>query len=126
MGEVQRSRYLQDLAWRYAIAHPWRSVELGVSKIARTWSPLPLSNQFGGKGLYVAVALAYSLPLDLLVLVGLGRRRLSRPAKVFVLIPAIYFTVIHALSVGSLRYRIPAEPPLTILAASAVMMRKKV
>jgi len=125
MGEVRRSRYLQDLAWRYAAAHPWRSVELGLSKIARTWSPLPLSNQFGGKGLYIAAALLYSIPLDLLVLVGLVRSRLGRPAKVFVLIPAIYFTVVHALSVGSLRYRIPAEPPLAIVAASAVVARTK-
>ncbi|MCC6423666.1 MAG: glycosyltransferase family 39 protein [Phycisphaerales bacterium] len=125
MGEVQRSRYLQVLAWEYATSHPWRSVELAASKIARTWSPLPLSNQFGSKGLYVLAALCYSVPFDLLALVGLGRRSLARSAKVFVLIPAIYFTVIHAMSVGSLRYRIPVEPPMAILAAVAFIRRPK-
>lgn len=124
MGEVQRSRHLQGLAWRYAISHPWRSLELGMSKIARTWSPMPLSNHFGDKGLYVAAALFFSIPFDLLVLAGLGWGSLRRSAKVFVLIPAIYFTVIHAMSVGSLRYRIPAEPPLAILAAGAVVRRQ--
>lgn len=125
MGELERSKYFRELAWDYALAHPWRSVELGISKIARTWSPLPLSNQFGDKGLYVAAAMLYSVPLDLLILAGLLSTRLSRMAKVFVLIPAIYFTVIHAMSVGSLRYRLPAEPPLAILAASAVTKRKQ-
>ncbi|MCC7351557.1 MAG: glycosyltransferase family 39 protein [Phycisphaerales bacterium] len=125
MGEVQRSRYLQDLAWRYATTHPWRSVELGASKIARTWSPLPLSKQFGGNSLYVAAALCYSIPFDLLVLIGLGSKSLRRSAKVFVLIPAIYFTVVHAMSVGSLRYRVPVEPPMAILAVCAMVRRTK-
>lgn len=126
MGEMQRSGYLRQLAWRYAISHPWRSVELGVNKIARTWSPMPLSNQFGGNSLYVAAALFYSIPFDLLVLIGLGRKTLHRSVKVFVLIPAIYFTLIHAMSVGSLRYRIPVEPAMAILAASAVVPRSRI
>jgi hypothetical protein len=37
---------------------------------------------------------------------------------IFLLLPALYFTAVHALSVGSLRYRVPAEPPLAVLAAA--------
>ena len=44
-------------------------------------------------------------------------------AKVLLLIPALYFTVIHAASVAGLRYRLPAEPPLAILAAGAIWGR---
>jgi hypothetical protein len=41
---------------------------------------------------------------------------------VFLLIPAIYFTAVHMLSVGSLRYRIPAEPPMAVIAASVAAL----
>ena len=37
------------------------------------------------------------------------------------LVPAIYLTIVHALSVGSLRYRLPADPALALLAAAGWM-----
>lgn len=118
MGEVRRSEYLTHLAVRYIAEHPLSAAELGIYKLARTWSPMPISAQFGS-GLYRAGALAYSVPFDVLVLWGLASGRLQRAAKVFLVAPALYFTAVHTLSVGSLRYRIPSEPPMAVIAASA-------
>lgn len=118
MTEVERDRYLKSLAWEEIRANPRRAVELAGWKVARTWSPIPLSRDFGTR-LYVVVGLVYSLPLDLLVLAGLWSRRLPRAAKVFLLMPAFYFTAVHAASVGSLRYRVVAEGPMAIVAAAA-------
>jgi hypothetical protein len=42
--------------------------------------------------------------------------------KIFLMLPAIYLTVVHAMSVGSLRYRMPAEAPMAVLAAAGVLM----
>jgi hypothetical protein len=81
---------------------------------------MPLSDQYSGR-MYQLIGLCYSLPLDLLVLWGLASGNLSRGAKVLVLLPAIYLSGVHMLTVGSLRYRIPAEPPLALLAASALI-----
>jgi hypothetical protein len=135
MSEVQRSQYLTERARAYVRQHPRRAIELAGKKAGRMWSPMPLSDEFG-RPLYVAAALAFSLPIDLLVMLGLWRRcgepadvpatattdTIARinpgaPAKMFLLMPAVYLTVIHALSVGSLRYRIPAEVPMAVLAA---------
>jgi uncharacterized membrane protein len=94
--------------------------ELAVIKVGRTWSPIPLSADYSGLK-YTLVGLLYSLPFDLLVIAGLlvnvRNGGLPKAAKVLLVTPAIYFTLVHALSVGSLRYRIPAEPPMAILAA---------
>jgi 4-amino-4-deoxy-L-arabinose transferase-like glycosyltransferase len=120
MDEVERDDYLSQRAHEWIRAHPGRAVGLMVNKIARTWSPIPLSNDYGGRALYVVAGLLYSLPLDLLVLFGLWKTALPRTAKVFLLLPAIYFTGIHALSVGSLRYRVPVEPPIAVIAGSAL------
>jgi hypothetical protein len=116
LSEVQRDDYLSQEATEYARAHPRRVVELMGAKLARTWSPVPLSQEYGRPGLRM-VALAYSLPFDALALFGLFRGRLARSAKLFLLAPAVYFTIVHVLTVGSLRYRIPAEPPLAVLIA---------
>ena len=99
-------------------------MELTLLKFARTWSPMPLSREFGN-ALYRAAALAYCLPFDLLVLWGLMRGRLAPLAKLFLLLPAIYFTGVHMLSVGSLRYRVPVEPPMAVIAASLLCVCRK-
>jgi 4-amino-4-deoxy-L-arabinose transferase-like glycosyltransferase len=117
MGEVARSQYLAQKAQNFVKEHPARSFQLAVLKAGRTWSPVPLSDEYGSWK-YRAVGLLYSLPLDLLVLAGLFSPGMNRAAKVFLLLPAIYFTAVHMLSVGSLRYRIPVEPPMAIVAGA--------
>jgi hypothetical protein len=116
LGEVDRSDYLTQKALWYARTHPRRAMELAVAKLARTGSPLPLSAEFG-RPVYRIIALAYSLPFDVLVVLGVLFGRLPRAAKVLLLLPAIYISTVHALTVGSLRYRIPAEPPMAVIAA---------
>jgi len=126
MTESARSQHLSDLAKDYVRRQPLRAVELAAIKAGRTWSPMPLSAEYGSWK-HRAVGLMYTVPLDVLVVIGLFRspRRggaLPWAAKVFLLLPAIYFTAVHMLSVGSLRYRIPAEPPMAVIAASAAVL----
>jgi hypothetical protein len=117
MDELGRNQYLTLKAVDFIRQHPERLFDLALKKAGRTWSPMPLSDQFGNPR-YKLIALAYSIPFDLLCLLGLTVGHLRRPIKIYLLLPAIYLTIIHALTVGSLRYRIPAEPALAILAAS--------
>jgi len=125
MSEVERDEYLSQQANNW-IRETWRNdalrlVRLTATKIARTWSPIPLSAEFGGKLLYKIAAGAYSIPLLTLSVVGLWASRLSRSTRLFLLSPMLYFTMIHAVSVGSLRYRVPTEPLLAVLAAAGLM-----
>ncbi len=122
-GEVERNAFLaargRELMW----THPQRSLWLGVKKLARTWSPVPLSDEYASNR-NIAVGLLFSLPLFLLTLIGLCRRGLAMPVKLFCLLPAIYFSMSAAVTVGSIRYRIPAEPMLAVIAAAATSMKK--
>jgi hypothetical protein len=93
-------------------------VLLAVLKAGRTWSPVPLSQ--GDRPFYLLAGLAYSLPVFVLAAGGLLFSDLPRHAKVFLLAPAAYLTLVHMASVGSLRYRLPAEPTLAILAAAGL------
>lgn len=124
MTETQRNHYLQSLADAHRQADPARAWELAAKKVARTWSPVPLSEENRSPAV-IAAGLAYCALAWGLALLGL----LSSPAKGstptrglkwLLIAPAVYLTVTAALSVGSLRYRVPAEPLLAVLAAGGV------
>jgi hypothetical protein len=119
MTEVQRAAYLKDRAFDFAEQHPWRVAELAIEKLRRTWSPVPLdeANQSVPR---IVAGLLYSVPLWGLAIVGIAGGKLRRREVVFLLLPALYFTLGHALTVGSLRYRVPIEPLLSVLAAAGV------
>jgi 4-amino-4-deoxy-L-arabinose transferase-like glycosyltransferase len=125
MTEIARSRYFSELADDWIKANPTEAIKLALVKIARTWSPVPLSAEYGRQWIYRAAGLGYALPLDILVILGLRQQILSGPIKRFLLLPAIYFTIAAGLSVGSLRYRIPAEGPMAVVAASAVRFARR-
>jgi hypothetical protein len=126
LGEVDRSRYLAKLAADWARSNPRRVTELASIKLARFWTPVPLSEEFGGRRTYVLIAAAYAIPLFLLVVFGVFKAsRLTFAAKGFLLVPAIYFSLAHAVTIGSLRYRVPVEPILAVIAASALSRSRR-
>jgi 4-amino-4-deoxy-L-arabinose transferase-like glycosyltransferase len=120
MGEVGRSEYLGERAWQFVREHPARAAQLALIKTARTWSPLPLSKEYGTNPKLVAVALGYMIPLYLLILLGLRFGQSAKSTKVLLMLPALYFTIAHAASVGSLRYRIPADVPMAVVAGLGI------
>jgi 4-amino-4-deoxy-L-arabinose transferase-like glycosyltransferase len=123
MNELQRDDYFRAHALQFIRENPRESARLAWEKLKRTWSPVPLSQEFG-RPLYQAIGGAYALPLYLLLILGLLRCRIPLSAKLFLITPAIYFSLVHMLSVGSLRYRVPVEPLLCVIAASAFALRR--
>lgn len=119
LNEVGRDEHLKQEAIEYAQAQPGVVVRLAGAKLARTWSPVPLSREYGRPALRL-IAVAYALPFDAILLSGLLWGRMPRSAKLYLIAPAVYFSIIHALTVGSLRYRVPVEPPLAVISAAVL------
>jgi 4-amino-4-deoxy-L-arabinose transferase-like glycosyltransferase len=121
LSEVDRSDLLQQHARQWIAQtireNPARLLQLTAVKIARTWSPIPLSQDFSSRRNMV-IAGFFAIPFDLLVVLGLWKVAMPRAFKVFLIMPAMYFTLMHAMSVGSLRYRVPVEPLLAVLAGA--------
>lgn len=120
MPELDRDRHLAALAWDYARAHPQRAWELAGHKALRMWSPVPMSDAFSARPLYVAAGAIGSGGLMLLAVLGLWKGRPGVAVKLLLLAPALYFTIAHAVTVGSMRYRAPCEAPMAVLAASGL------
>ena len=119
--ELQRNEFFSQSASHWARNHPKMALELAGWKILRTWSPVPLSAEYG-RPLYRWVGGVYAVPFYTLVILGLYHGRIPRGAKVYLLIPAIYISAVHAMSVGSLRYRLPAEPVMAVIAVASCQL----
>jgi 4-amino-4-deoxy-L-arabinose transferase-like glycosyltransferase len=123
LGEVTRDRYLQQRALDQMRADPGRVAHLALAKVTRMWRPTP--NVAAGLGVRVASA-AYTVVTVLGALLGLvvvwrsPKRGLARRVHVFVWASVVYFTLLHSIYIGSVRYRIPLMPLLAV-ATAAVM-----
>ncbi len=136
MNEMERSAYLSEKADEAVRERPWRAVKLAGLKVLRTWSPVPLS-EVGSEGRPAVAVMGamYAVPVMLLAIGGMLPRQKSSggggggggdggggglpgSAKILLFAPILALTVAHAMTVGSLRYRLPVEPILAVLAAA--------
>lgn len=119
MSEYDMDRRYREMAWQFAREHPGRAIELALAKQARYWKPWPNAAQFRRWWLIAGCTLWFAMFYLPVVLGALHSRKRLR-LLVITLGPLLYFAVVHAIFVGSIRYRLPAEYPLSILAAIGI------
>ncbi|MEI7766404.1 MAG: glycosyltransferase family 39 protein [Phycisphaerae bacterium] len=115
--EATRDASYRQMAWQAILADPLRQVRLAGIKLARTWSPWlndpaqrnsplqgPLTLWY--IGLYTAIVLGS---------VGLWRRQRGIVFALMIL-PIVYYSLLHSLFLGSVRYRVPWLSVLAVLA----------
>lgn len=114
---------LDDRMRQAAIAaareNPWRIIKLAGVKCYRIWTPWPSAKQMQSSTFRLAVLLGYT-PLMLLAIAGAIRFLPRGWPYVLCIMPAVYFTCLHMVFVGSIRYRQPAMLALIVLAAGLV------
>ncbi|MGH9175972.1 MAG: glycosyltransferase family 39 protein, partial [Vicinamibacterales bacterium] len=120
LTEYEVDRHYRRKALEFVREHPWRTVELAAAKFVRFWKPWPNAAQFDRWPYRLAVAAAF-LPMAALALRGLWVHRREFWAWALTAGPVLLFTLVHMVFVGSLRYRLPAEYPLWVLAAAGLV-----
>jgi hypothetical protein len=127
MSEYDMNQEYARRAKEFARSNPGRAVELAFIKLWRYWKPWPNAGQFNTWPAWIAV-LGSSIPLFTATVLGIWKGRPGWTALTLTLGPVLYFAAIHSIFVGSIRYRLPAEYPMTLLAAvglSAVLARQR-
>jgi hypothetical protein len=117
MTEYEMNAEYRRRAWAFAAQNPWRAVELAAIKQARYWSPWPNARQFANPWLGWALMLG-TVPLYAGAVLAIVRGPWTVMALLLTAGPIVYFAALHLLYVGSVRYRLPAEPALWVLAAA--------
>lgn len=117
--ELERDRICRAAAIDWAKAHPRDALALSWSKLKRTWSIVIQAADYQSPLLKLVCRLTVA-PVFALAVVGVWICRKRPFILLLLLAPAVYFTLIHMVFVGSVRYRVPAMPMLFILAAAAL------
>lgn len=117
LNELQWNAFFAREAMRCATEDPGRVLRLAWTKLKRTWSLVP--NEPGSRTpAKMAVSAAWMLLTLGAAVVGAARCR-NRRVVALLLLPAVYFTILHMVYVGSVRYRVPAMPAIYVLSAAA-------
>lgn len=119
LSEYDVDRHYRKKAWDFVRNNPWRAIELGVLKSVRYWKPWPNAEQFQTSRYAIPIA-AFSILLFTTAIAGVWTHRSQFWLMTLTVGPIVYFALIHAVFVGSLRYRLPAEYPLCVLSAAGI------
>lgn len=125
LTEVQWNGYFLRESFREIRTDPGRVFRLARVKLARLWNPFPnvATHQ---SSLLRLISAAWNIPIFALAAVG-ALRLLSTGGHtgvgvaLLLVLPAVYFSALHSLFVGSVRYRLGAMPAMEILAAFAAL-----
>lgn len=113
---MEEGRHFMGKVREFAAAHPLRAAKIVAGKALLFWRPFPYDPhawwQRAGLGVYYLVLFA----LDLAGLLAVRRREAWAPVWALF----AYLTAVHAVFFTSLRYRLPLEPFLCLLAAAGV------
>ena len=120
MSEYDMNREYRRRAWEFALGNPWRTLELTAIKAARYWSLFPNADQFADARFWWGQSLG-TIPLFLFAVIGAWHSRRDGVLLALTAGPVLFFAAVHLLYVSSLRYRLPAEYPLWILAAVGIV-----
>ncbi len=115
---VQRDRAFKSAAVKFIMDDPGHFVAMMPVKFARLWRPWPYTDEYHNP-LVVLVSVISAVPAFVLALAGLA---LTLRSHFFRLLPCLayvaYLTLVHVVTFGSVRYRVPIEPFVLVFAAA--------
>ena len=121
MSEYERDRYLLRKSLECISADWPRFGRLCFHRSKRFWNLVPNYEEYRRFPYWLISVLSVG-PLLVLGLIGLALRlRRGRPT-VLVLLPVVYFAALHAVFVGSTRYRTPVMPMVMLFAGHALYL----
>jgi hypothetical protein len=115
---IARDRAYRDAALKYITEDPVRFIKLAGLKFTRFWRFWPSAEEYRTP-LYVVGSIISFVPVLVLAIVYLIFFSSGNFVRIFPLLLFIgYLTAVHMVMAGSIRYRLPLEPFLIVLAAA--------
>jgi hypothetical protein len=111
--EWRLDRRMRNAAMEWATENSSDAVQLGLVKLIKTWSPMPVARELGSSAVRWCEAIGYSF-IMVFAAIGCWRIRRCNGAWLFAL-PCVYFAILHMFFIGSVRYRQPAVLALSVL-----------
>ena len=125
LSELEEDEWKKAEAIAFIRSHPIGFVENGVRKLKRFWNLWPNSANHQG-WIYKLISLGSFGPVLLLSMIGAILLKQYRKELLLMLGVAAYLSALHAVIIGSIRYRLPLEPLMIVVASMTLAdLRKK-
>jgi 4-amino-4-deoxy-L-arabinose transferase-like glycosyltransferase len=126
MGEVEKDRFLRREAIREIRENPRRMTGLLWSKFKRLWNVrLNTDNPAYASRLTVLASMISFTPVLILFVIGLVVSWKLRRELIYLYLLVLHTTAINLAFVSSLRYRLPLEPFMIVVASYALVVVSK-
>jgi len=119
-GEIELDQYWRQKAYQSIRDDPTRFTKLAIKKFFRMWS-ITINYQSAHPVLYNTVSIMFYLPIFLLLMASFFYVKDRWRNCLILIIPIVYKTMIHMVFIGSVRYRVPLMPFVSIMAAFALI-----
>lgn len=117
MSELEQIKWKRNQAVKYITTHPANFIRLAFKKFFRFWHIWPNVEGFN-RGIYRWVAFASFGPLLLLTLLSLWGLKKQWRSTIIIWLFFAYYTALHMITIGSIRYRLPLEPLMIVLTSA--------
>jgi hypothetical protein len=119
LGELESDRWEKERAMAYVRDNPLRFMKISILRLVRFWNVWPNASEYRSWMYRIASLMSFG-PVIILAIASLWihRRRWRQTGVIW--LTTVYFTAIHMITIGSLRYRLPLEPLLISLAAASL------
>ncbi len=112
-------RYYLEEALTSIRKDPTHFLKLAVVKLFRTWNIVPNHSDYR-RPLYMAVSILSIVPVVVLAIMGWWYVYSDVRGWLLLILPVVYFTVLHMVFVGGVQYRVPTMGFLMVLAGVAL------
>ncbi len=119
LGELEIDRWKKKQAIDFITSSPSTFIDLAFKKIVRFWHFWPNDPQFQ-TWKYIAVSLASFVPVLFFALISIVTLKKQWRKTSLIWLFVLYYTMLHMVTIGSIRYRLPLEPLLIALAAASL------
>ena len=117
--EFRLNRRLSEESVAWTRSHPFAAARLAGIKFLRMWNIVPNEPSFSSLSVRAGIVLSYA-PVLFFGLIGAILNFRRGFSYMLCWLPAVYFSLLHMIFIGSLRYRQPAMLGFIVLAAGVV------
>jgi 4-amino-4-deoxy-L-arabinose transferase-like glycosyltransferase len=114
---IIRNITLKNAAFEYILSNPGHFVKMSLVKLTRLWRLWPYAQEYSQWYIVVLSLLSYGMVLLMALgfMVRYSKKYFRNTLPILALFA--YITLVHMISIGSIRYRFPLEPFLIIFAS---------
>ena len=116
LGEFEADAWKKERAISYIKQDPSLFLQSGIKKLGRFWSLWPNSKDYRGISYKLISIFSFGVILVLAIIGTATFYKRYRAIGLFLVIIG-YFSLLHMLAIGSIRYRLPIEPFLIVIAS---------